>query len=66
MPANPDPEDHMVPWDELPIAIRNRIGPALPDGHAVWACLRQNGRRCAHRVVVDRRSRRLVEAFWIE
>jgi len=56
-----------VPWDELPIGIRNRIGPALPDGHAVWACLRQNGRGGAHTEwwwIDDRGD--LVEAFWIE
>lgn len=32
--------DRIVPWAELPAAVRAAIGTALPVGHAVWACTR--------------------------
>jgi hypothetical protein len=32
--------ERIVPWEQLPAAVRDAIGPALPAGHAVWACSR--------------------------
>ncbi|MBI5718885.1 MAG: hypothetical protein HZC37_14540 [Burkholderiales bacterium] len=67
MSTTPHTEDRLVPWAELPAGIRERIGPALPPGHAVWACPRKNGRGGIHIEWwwIDARGE-LIEAFWFE
>ncbi|MDO5653026.1 MAG: hypothetical protein Q4G39_02875 [Brachymonas sp.] len=34
-----DTEERQLSWEEVPRAIRVRIGTALPSGHTIWACL---------------------------
>ena len=65
-PTDPD-EDRLVDWADIPPAVRARIGPALPPGHGVWACLCKNGRGGAHTEWwwIDERGE-LLEAFWFD
>lgn len=60
-------DDRLVAWDEIPPAIRARIGPALPAGDAVWACRCKDGRGGVHTEWwwIDAGGQ-LVEAFWLE
>lgn len=59
---SPDPEtgDYIVPWDELPPALRQRIGAPLPLGHAIWAC------RCRVRGGWFKPDRVVTEYWWID
>lgn len=65
--AGPCDDDRVVPWDELPPEVRDRIGPSLPSGHAVWACPRKDGRGGVHiEWWWHNGEGELIEAFWFK
>lgn len=60
-------DDRIVPWEALPPEVRVAIGPALPAGHVVWACLRRDGRgRVGTEWWWEDQHGELVEAFWLD
>ena len=66
-PAAAPEDDVIAAWDDIPPAVRARIGAALPPGHTVWRCP-SRGRRGG--VVIewwwhDERGE-LIDAFWEE
>lgn len=59
--------DRLAADDEIPPAMRDAIGGALPRGHTVWRCPRHDGRGG---VVIEwwwlDEGGELIEAFWFD
>ena len=59
-------EDRMDEWADIPPEVRARIGPALPPGHSVWACMSMaRGGTHTEWSWIDERGE-LLDAFWLE